>query len=160
VFFIGGANDDFLTGVTDGAHVCRRSPGPAAWSRNQASAAAASLAKIGEQTASSRAWCGAVVAVRTFLLHDFLVTDLVDGRTRDRAAMLSARRDAVLAEGGKFVDLLDAFEDRLEFRGSTTWCIFRSSGTVGSRTELAARFMAETAVRKNGGFDDRRHQPW
>jgi hypothetical protein len=157
VFFIGGANDDFLTGVTGLARmfVVGRQ-GPAAWSRNQASAAAASLAKIGEQTAmlANLVRCSRSRGADFLLLHDFLVTDLVDGRTRDRAAMLSARRDAVLAEGGKFVDLLDAFEDEAGVSWFNDFVHFSVLGH-GRIADRACREIhgGDAAVRKNGaGF--------
>jgi hypothetical protein len=48
-----------------------------------------------------------------YYFHDFLVTDLLAGRTPERARMVHARRDVVLAGGGEFVDLLEAFRDEV-----------------------------------------------
>lgn len=112
VVFLGGANDDFLTGVVALARmfVIGRQ-GAEAWRRNQAAAAAASLGQLATQTETleSLVQCGRSRGAHFLFLHDFLVTDMPAGRTAERAAMLSARRNVVDAAGGTFVDLLDVF---------------------------------------------------
>jgi hypothetical protein len=112
VVFLGGANDDFLWGVTTVARlfiVGQRSVD--AWRSSQAPATAASLARIDEQVSAidGLVRCARDRGASFLFLHDFLVTDLTGGREPDRAAMLARRRQAVEAAGGTFVDLFDTF---------------------------------------------------
>jgi hypothetical protein len=110
--FFGGANDDFLSGLLTVARLFIVSEqGPEPWRDSQEPAAAASLARIDEQTAAidGLIQCARARRAHFLFLHDFLVTDLVAGREPDRAAMLAQRRAAVEAAGGAFIDLLDAF---------------------------------------------------
>ncbi len=112
VVFFGGANDDFLWGVTTVARLFIVSQqGIESWRSSQAPAAAASLAHIDEQVAAIDVLMRCIQARRAgfLFLHDFLVTDLPAGRESDRATMLARRRAAVEAAGGRFVDLLDIF---------------------------------------------------
>ncbi len=112
VVFLGGVNDDFQWGVFSVARLLIvAEQGIEPWRRNQASAAAASLARIGAQAAAldDLAQCARSRHARFLFLHDFLVTDLLAGRDRDRAAMLARRRAVVEAAGGTFVDLLAVF---------------------------------------------------
>lgn len=112
VTFLGGANDDLLSGVAAWARmfVIGRQ-GIDAWHRNAASATAASLARIDAQTSAVKnlVRCARSRGARFLFLHDFVVTDLVAGREPERASMLAQRRAAVQAAGGAFVDLLDTF---------------------------------------------------
>jgi hypothetical protein len=112
VTFLGGANDDLLSGAAAWARmfVIGRQ-GSDAWRRNAASASAASLARIDAQTSAVKnlVRCARSRGAQFLFLHDFVVTDLVAGREPERAAMLAQRRAAVQAAGGAFVDLLDTF---------------------------------------------------
>ncbi len=112
VTFLGGANDDLLSGVAAWARmfVVGRQ-GVDAWRRNAVSATAASLARIDAQTSAvkSLVHCARSRGAQFLFLHDFVVTDLVKGREPERAEMLAQRRAAVRAAGGEFVDLLDTF---------------------------------------------------
>ena len=112
VAFFGGANDDFLWGVTTLARLFIVSQqGIESWRSSQAPAAAASLARIDEQVAAVDVLMRCIHDRKAefLFLHDFLVTDLPAGREPDRATMLARRRAAVEAAGGRFVDLLDIF---------------------------------------------------
>ncbi len=112
VTFMGGANDDFFTGMVSIARLFIVSgQGSAPWSENVTAAAAASRRRLDVQTSAiaSLGRCIQSRGARFLFLHDFLATDLHAGRDPDRAAMLAARRLAVEAAGGTFVDLFDVF---------------------------------------------------
>lgn len=114
VIFLGGANDDLLTGVGSMARLFVVSrQGIEAWRNIQNSAPAASLARLDEQEEAlgGLARCALARGAQFLFLHDFVVTDLVAGRSPDRAAMLKGRREAVERAGGTFVDLFDTFGD-------------------------------------------------
>jgi hypothetical protein len=85
--------------------------GSAPWSENVTAAAAASRRRLDVQTSAiaSLGSCIQSRGARFLFLHDFLATDLDGGRDADRAAMLAARRVAVEAAGGTFVDLFEVF---------------------------------------------------
>lgn len=112
VVFLGGANDDFFSGMFSLARLfIVGEQGIEPWRHSQAPAAAASLARIDTQ---AQHLDGLIAAARArqaqfVFLHDFLISDLTGGREPDRAAMLARRRAVVEAAGGRFVDLLDAF---------------------------------------------------
>lgn len=112
LIFFGGANDDFLWGLTSMARLfIVGEQGIEPWRQSQAPAAAASLAWIDEQTAAldGLMQCARSRQAEFLFLHDFLVTDMVADRDEDRVTMLMRRRAAVEAAGGRFVDLLDVF---------------------------------------------------
>jgi hypothetical protein len=114
VIFLGGANDDFLTGIVSIARmVIVASMGIDQWRQNQIAAAAAARVETERQTGALQGLIDCVHArgAAFLFLHDFLVTDLETGRSADRAAMLKSRRAVVEAAGGAFVDLLDRFAD-------------------------------------------------
>ena len=73
-----------------------------------AQARASELATLRTLTACVRAR-----GARLVYLHDFLAADLGSGRTAPRQALLEARRAEVEAEGGTFVDLLQATSDEV-----------------------------------------------
>jgi hypothetical protein len=112
VIFLGGANDDFFSGMFSLARLfVIGEQGIEPWRHSQAPAAAASRARLDTQADD----LGGVIAqararqAQFVFLHDFLISDLVGGRDPDRAAMLARRREVVNAAGGRFVDLLDRF---------------------------------------------------
>jgi hypothetical protein len=112
VTFLGGTNDDFFTGMVSIARLFIVSgQGSAPWSENVTAAAAASRRRLDVQTSAiaSLGRCIQSRGARFLFLHDFLATDLHGGRDPDRAAMLAARRAAVEAAGGTFVDLFEVF---------------------------------------------------
>ena len=112
VIFLGGVNDDFLTGVLSIARmVIVGWMGSEPWQQNQIAAAAAARAQTERQAAALQGLIDCVHArgAQFLLLHDFLVTDMETGRSPDRAAMLDSRRAVVEAAGGTFVNLLDPF---------------------------------------------------
>jgi len=112
VIFWGGANDDFLTGLLAIAQLMVVAPqGIGPWHNNQVSASAASLARIDLQVSAldGLMQCVRTRGARFLFLHDFLVTDLLNGRGADRTAMLARRRTAVETAGGTFIDLLEVF---------------------------------------------------
>ncbi len=112
VTFMGGANDDFFTGMVSIARLLIVSgQGSEPWGENVTAAAAASRRRLDVQTSAiaSLGRCIQSRGARFLFLHDFLATDLHGGRDADRAAMLAARRVAVEAAGGTFVDLFDVF---------------------------------------------------
>ena len=112
VTFMGGTNDDFFTGMVSIARLLVVSgQGSAPWSENVTAAAAASRRRLDVQTSAiaSLGRCIQTRGARFLFLHDFLATDLHGGRDADRAAMLAARRVAVEAAGGTFVDLFEVF---------------------------------------------------
>lgn len=112
VVFLGGTNDDFLTGVVSLARlfvIGRQGIEP--WRRSQAAAASASLRRIDAQTAALTTLvdCARARGADVLFLQDFIVSDMVAGRPAERTAMVKARRDSVEAAGGTFVDLLALF---------------------------------------------------
>jgi hypothetical protein len=110
VTFVGGTNDDLLTGVLSIARLFIASgQGSEPWRHNVTAAAAASRRRLVVQTSaiSSLGRCIQSREAQFLFLHDFLATDLRGGRDPDRAAMLAARRAAVEAAGGTFVDLFE-----------------------------------------------------
>ncbi|MBI3784168.1 MAG: hypothetical protein HY270_12295 [Deltaproteobacteria bacterium] len=112
VIFLGGANDDFLWGVTSTARMfVVGQQGSEPWARNLKTSAAASRARIDAQVDAINGLmqCAQSNGAGFLFLHDFLVGDLVAGRDPDRAAMLARRRAAVEAAGGRFVDLYEVF---------------------------------------------------
>jgi hypothetical protein len=112
VIFFGGANDDFLSGLTSMARLfIVGEQGIEPWRRSQAPAAAASLARIDSQASALQGLmrCAQERQAGFLFLHDFLVTDMVTGRDADRATMLARRRASVEESGGRFVDVLDVF---------------------------------------------------
>jgi hypothetical protein len=112
VIFLGGANDDFFWGMTTLARLFVVSQqGIEPWRAGQEPVAAASLARIDQQTAAidGLVRCVRERRARFLFLHDFLVTDMAAGREPDRETMLARRRAAVEAAGGTFVDLFDNF---------------------------------------------------
>jgi hypothetical protein len=114
VIFLGGANDDFEWGMLSVPRLfIVAEQGIEPWRRNQAPAAAASLARIDAQASAldGLLQCIHSRGARFVFLHDFLVSDMVAGREPDRAAMLARRRAVVEKGGGTFVDLLDVFGD-------------------------------------------------
>jgi hypothetical protein len=110
VTFLGGTNDDFFTGMLSLPRLFIASgQGSTQWRQNVTAAAAASRKRLDVQT-SAIATLGRCIqsrGARFLFLHDFLATDLRGGRDPDRAAMVAARRGAVEAAGGKFVDLFE-----------------------------------------------------
>ena len=110
VTFLGGTNDDFFTGALSMTRLMIVSgQGGESWRHNVTVAAAASRSRLDVQT-SAIATLGRCIqsrGARFLFLHDFLATDLRGGRDADRAAMLAARRAAVEAAGGTFVDLFE-----------------------------------------------------
>lgn len=116
VAFLGGVNDDLLSGALSFARLLIASrQGRDDWQRKQAAAVAASRRNIDSEVASLDGLMSCVEARHAdfLFLHDFLVTDLAGGRGVDRASMLARRRAAVEARHGIFVDLLDAFADEV-----------------------------------------------
>jgi hypothetical protein len=112
VVFLGGVNDDYFWGYFSLPRLAvAGQQGGESWRGNEIPAAAASLARIGAQEAALHGFMDCVHQRRSRLLflHDSLVTDLVAGRTPERAAMLAHRRAAVEAAGGTFVDLAQEF---------------------------------------------------
>jgi hypothetical protein len=112
VVFLGGVNDDYFWGVAGLPRLfIAGQQGSEQWRRNEVSAAAASLYRIDAQASALEELirCASSRGARFLFLHDFLVTDMVSGRTPDRAAMLEHRRAAVEGAGGRFVDLLQVF---------------------------------------------------
>jgi hypothetical protein len=116
VAFLGGVNDDLLSGVLSIARLfIVGGLGPEAWERNQAQAAAAARAKLDAQLASLAGLIECTEKRRAgfVFLHDFLIGDLPGGRGSDRNAMLATRRTFIEQHGGTFVDLHDAFRDEI-----------------------------------------------
>jgi len=112
VTFLGGTNDDFFTSMVSIARLFIVSgQGSEPWRHNVSAAAAASRRRLDVQTSAiaSLGRCIQSRGARFLFLHDFLATDLHGGRDPDRAAMLAARRTAVEAAGGTFVDLFELF---------------------------------------------------
>jgi hypothetical protein len=112
VTVVGGTNDDFFTGMISIARLFIVSgQGSERWGENVTAAAAASRRQLDLQTSAiaSLGRCIQSRGSRFLFLHDFLATDLRGGRGADRAAMLAARRVAVEATGGTFVDLFEVF---------------------------------------------------
>jgi hypothetical protein len=110
VTFLGGANDDFFTGMLSLPRLFIVSgQGSAPWRHNVTAAAAASRRRLDVQTSAiaTLGRCIQARGARFLFLNDFLATDLRGGREPDRAAMLAARRAAVEAAGGTFVDLFE-----------------------------------------------------
>jgi hypothetical protein len=117
VVFLGGGNDDLLTGVTHGpvfamlafgiVHYRHRPLTPERQDQLFADAAQWSVARSGEQEAAIRtmATCARERGARFLFVHDFLAGDLSAGRSPARRAMLNSRRRAVEEAGGQFVDL-------------------------------------------------------
>jgi len=116
VIFLGGANDDLMWGTLAVARLfIVGQQGPDAWRRNEPAAAAQSLAAIDAQldALGTLMRCAAARGAHFVYAHDFLVTDLADGRGPDRRAMLARRRAAVSTAGGTFIDLHDVFSDEI-----------------------------------------------
>ena len=112
VIFLGSVNDDYFWGhLSLPRLIIAAQQGSQSWRRSEGPAAAASLARIDAQATALRALmeCARIRRSRFLFLHDFLVTDLAAGRTRERAAMLAHRRAVVEAAGGTFVDLSQVF---------------------------------------------------
>ncbi len=112
VTLLAGTNDDFMTGMLSIARLLIVSDqGSEPWRDNVIAAAAASRRRLDVQTSAieNLVRCTRARGGRFLFLHDFLATDLRAGRDPDRAAMLAARRAAVEAAGGTFVDLLEVF---------------------------------------------------
>ena len=112
VTFMGGTNDDLFTGMLSIARFLIVSEqGSEPWRHSVTAAAAASRRRLDAQTSAiaSLNRCIQSRGARFLFLHDFLATDLRGGREPDRAAMVAARRAAVEAAGGTFVDLLEVF---------------------------------------------------
>ena len=112
VIFFGGANDDYLSGITALAQIFLvGQQGIEPWRQTQRPAAAASLAALEVQLSALREAmvCAAQRRARFVFIHDFLVSDLVDGRGRERTTMLESRRQVVEAAGGIFIDTLERF---------------------------------------------------
>ena len=110
VTVVAGTNDDFFTGMLSIARLLIVSgQGSDLWSENVIAAAAASRKRIDAQMSAiaSLGRCIQSRDARFLFLHDFLASDLRGGRDADRAAMVAARRVAVEAAGGTFVDLFD-----------------------------------------------------
>ena len=111
VTFLGGSNDDLLTGMLSIARLFVVSGhGREPWRDNVTAAAAASRRRLDVQTSAiaSLGRCIRSREARFLFLQDFLVTDMQGGRGQDRDAMVAARRAAVEAAGGTFVDLFEA----------------------------------------------------
>jgi hypothetical protein len=106
---LGGTNDDLLTSTLSIARFIVNGHGSESWRDNVTAAAAASRKRLAVQTSAiaSLGRCIQSRGGRFLFLHDFMATDLRGGRDADRAAMLAARRDAVEAAGGTFIDLLE-----------------------------------------------------
>jgi hypothetical protein len=112
VTFMGGTNDDFFTGMVSIARLLIVSgQGGEPWRESVTAAAAASRKRLDVQTSAiaSLGRCIQSRGARFLFLNDFLASDLLRGRDPDRAAMLEARRAAVEAAGGTFVDLFEVF---------------------------------------------------
>ena len=112
VTFLGGTNDDLFTGMLSIARLFVVSgQGSEPWRHNAIAAAAASRRRLDVQTSAiaSLGRCIQSREARFLFLNDFLATDLHGGRDVDRAAMMAARRAAVEAAGGTFVDLFEVF---------------------------------------------------
>jgi hypothetical protein len=112
VTFLGGANDDFLSGTLNWARLLiQAQQGIEPWRRNTRAAAKASLARVEMQQADidQLVRCARSRDAQFVFLHDFVVGDLPAGRDPDRATLLDRRRSAVEKAGGDFVDLLDRF---------------------------------------------------
>jgi hypothetical protein len=111
VTFLGGTNDDLFTAMLSIARLFIVSgQGSELWHHNVSVAAAAARRRLDTQT-SAIAGLGRCIESRGahfLFLHDFLASDLGSGRDQDRVAMLTARRTAVEAAGGTFVDLFEA----------------------------------------------------
>lgn len=124
VVFIGGGNDDIFYRPSrlsqllgDFITVVRTSLQPTSateWATIFGHASQRAVATIDDQTADIRA-IGACAAGRgrTFhFVHDFLIWDLEGGRTPPRQQTFAARRAAVAAAGGQFIDLYGEFGQR------------------------------------------------
>ncbi len=112
VIFLGGVNDDYFWGYLSLPRLfIAGQQGGASWRDNEGPAASASLARIAAQEAALNHLMDCVRArrARFLFLHDFLITDLVAGRSPERRAMLDHRRAAVEAGGGTFIDLSHEF---------------------------------------------------
>jgi len=112
VTFLGGANDDFLSGTLNWARLLIQAlQNIESWRRNNRVAAKASLARVDMQQADLEELvrCARSRDAQFVFLHDFVIGDLPAGRDADRATLLDRRRSAVEKAGGHFVDLLDRF---------------------------------------------------
>lgn len=112
VTFLGGANDDFLSGTLNWARLLvQATQGIEPWRRNIVAAPKASLARVEMQQAEIEELvrCARSRDAQFVFLHDFVIGDLSAGRDHDRVTLLDRRRSAVEKAGGDFVDLLDRF---------------------------------------------------
>jgi hypothetical protein len=116
VVFLGGGNDDLLSSLTGPRvalaalgvlHYRHRPLTPERMDRLFEETARWSLGHLDVQEAAiqSMGACARLRGARLVFVHDFLATDLGTGRGEARRAMLEARRRAVEAVGGRFVDL-------------------------------------------------------
>ena len=114
--FLGGTNDDLLSGVLSLARLfVVGNQGPDAWHRNLPHATAAALSQFDAQASglTGLMHCAYSRRAHFLFLQDFLVSDIAIPRDRNRAAMLARRRAIVEKANGTFIDLLDAFRGQV-----------------------------------------------
>jgi hypothetical protein len=124
VVFVGGGNDDLFYRPSrlsqllgDFITVVRTSLRPISateWATVFGHASERAVATIDDQTADIRAigLCATARGRRFHFVHDFLIWDLEGGRTPPRQQTFAARRAAVEAAGGEFIDLYAEFGQR------------------------------------------------
>ena len=151
LLFFGGTNDDWYSGI-------EMSSWPSLWmtigrlqflsdshrwersAETFDAAAQSSQAVLSVQEGVIRATvdCARARDHQFIFFHDFLVSDLESALSPDRRRMRKARKDAVIAAGGEFVDLFDVlhnaagvswFNDIIHPRWDTSALRRRSRGT-------------------------------
>lgn len=158
LLMLGGTNDDYLWGLRAGGATGRIAYWLAGlktviagseWSTRSVSsfygsAVERSLHNLPAQVEAYRAAarCAREGGGRMVLLQNFEVADLRAGRGAGRTELVQARMDAVRAEGGHAVDLLD----RLGDRASITWFADRIHPTAVGHEQYADLACAELSA--------------
>jgi len=158
VVFFGGGNDDVfyrpgrlvrvLAVLLNVLRYAVQPVEPLEWEGAFARASELAVATIDEQREDIAAAIGCARAGgrRFWFLHDFLLWDLGRGRTPPRQRTFAARREAVQAAGGEFLDLYDEFGERAGLAWFNDWIHPSGYGQRMVADLLCARIAEESLL--------------